>query len=104
VPDPGPCPQSVTQMLVDRHQATLTAMSRARTADPAVPCRTEETDDDQVLAGRGEIEVAEVGRDWRKMADRRRLRRSWTLRWKIIGERRRMALRLRVPRLRMTLT
>jgi hypothetical protein len=79
-------------------------MSRARTADPAAPCLAEEMDDDQALEGRGGIEVAEVGRDWRKMADLRRLRRSWTLRWKIIGVRRRMATRLRVPRPRMTLT
>ena len=104
VPGPGLYLQSAIRMLVGRLLAMSTAMSQERTADPAVPCLVVETGDAQVPGGSGEIEEVEVVRDLQKTADPRRLRMSWTLRWKTTGVLRRMATRLRPLRLKMILT
>lgn len=90
--------------LVDRLLATLTATSQARIAGPAVPYLVGGTGDVQVPDGRGGIEEVEVLRGLQRMAGLRRLRRSWTLRWKTTGVPRRTATRLRPLWLKMILT
>jgi len=93
-PDPVPYPQCVTQMLAGQHLAMWTAMFQVSIAAPAALCPAEETADDQVQEGREAIEVDEGVRDLPKMEDPERPKRSWMLRWKTIGARRKTATNL----------
>ena len=90
------CPQSGTLTSVTQLQPMSIAMYQARAAGRAVLCRrADEKADDQVREEREARDVVE--RDSQRMADLRRHKRNWMLRWKTIGEaQKRTVLRLRL--------
>src|SRR4051812_30756712 len=96
-PAPARSPQPATQTSAARYLATLIATCPARKADHAVLCPAEGKADAQVQGGREGNGVAAAVKGLRKMADRRRHKKSWMLKWRTTGARRRMALRLPRP-------
>lgn len=86
-------------------QATSIDTYQVKTAAHAVQCRADGKADDQAREERGGSEEAEaVVRDLRRMADRRRLKKNWTQRWRTTGVRRKMATELLLKLLKVTWT
>jgi hypothetical protein len=81
-------------------------MYQVRTAARVAPCHADvKVAGDQAQEESEEREVVEVVvRDSRRMADRRRLKKSWTPKWRITGETKILAMERQRRLLRMIST